>query len=148
MYDEGQGVSQDDSEAVRWYRKAADQGYATAQYVLGSMYRNGQGVPRDNAEAVGWFQKAANQGDATAQRALGFTIAGWKLRYVYPLIAFLGGLWLSIEFLLPGRSLRDWKQKAKTLSGICSLLFAGLSLYGIVHPEIRYSPCAIAIYSL
>ena len=28
MYDEGQGVAQDDKQAVYWYRKAADQGNA------------------------------------------------------------------------------------------------------------------------
>uniref|UniRef100_UPI000667786E tetratricopeptide repeat protein n=1 Tax=Haemophilus influenzae TaxID=727 RepID=UPI000667786E len=36
MYAEGQGVKQDDFEAVKWYRKAAEQGYANAQANLGS----------------------------------------------------------------------------------------------------------------
>jgi len=31
MYDKGKGVPQDDAEAVKWYRKAADQGHADAQ---------------------------------------------------------------------------------------------------------------------
>ena len=44
MYDEGRGVRQDDAEAVRWYRQAAEQGYAAAQYNLGAMYANGRGV--------------------------------------------------------------------------------------------------------
>ena len=35
MYDQGLGVSQDNEQAVAWYRKAADQGYAVAQYNLG-----------------------------------------------------------------------------------------------------------------
>ena len=35
MYANGQGVHQDDAQAVRWYRKAAEQGYAKAQYNLG-----------------------------------------------------------------------------------------------------------------
>ena len=60
-------------EAMRWYRKAADQGYANAQYALGFMYHKGQGVPQDNAEAVRWYRKAADQGYANAQYALGFT---------------------------------------------------------------------------
>ena len=34
----GQGVPLDYTEAVRWYRKAADQGYAKAEYNLGNMY--------------------------------------------------------------------------------------------------------------
>jgi TPR repeat protein len=36
MYDNGQGVPQDYATAVRWYRKAAEQGYAKAQFNLGS----------------------------------------------------------------------------------------------------------------
>ena len=35
-----------DAEAVRWYRLAADQGYAAAQGNLGLMYGNGTGVPQ------------------------------------------------------------------------------------------------------
>ncbi len=35
MYRDGIGVPQDDAEAVRWYRLAADQGHAIAQYHLG-----------------------------------------------------------------------------------------------------------------
>ena len=46
-YDEGEGVPQDDEEAVRWYRLAADQGDADAQFNLGTMYAEGQGVPQD-----------------------------------------------------------------------------------------------------
>src|SRR5256885_17240338 len=34
MYANGRGVDQDDQEAVRWYRKAAEQGYAQAQLQL------------------------------------------------------------------------------------------------------------------
>ncbi len=34
MYQEGKGVQQDDAEAVKWYRKAAEQGNAEAQYRL------------------------------------------------------------------------------------------------------------------
>ena len=41
MYDNVTGVSQDDVEALKWYRLAADQGNAKAQYNLGIMHRNG-----------------------------------------------------------------------------------------------------------
>ena len=44
MYDNGEGVPENDAEAVKWYRKAADQGIAYAQYNLGYMYANGEGV--------------------------------------------------------------------------------------------------------
>ena len=47
MYAIGQGVLQDDAEAVRWYRLAADQGLVTAQHIVGFMYANGEGVAQD-----------------------------------------------------------------------------------------------------
>ncbi len=72
MYRKGQGVPQDDAEAVGWWRKAAEQGNAGAQNNLGFMYSNGLGVTQDYAEAMGWWRKAAEQGNATAQYNLGF----------------------------------------------------------------------------
>jgi uncharacterized protein len=73
MYFLGQGVPQDSAEAARWYRKAADQGDAISEYILGVLYDEGQGVTQDYAEAARWFRKAADQGDADAQFRLGDT---------------------------------------------------------------------------
>ena len=76
MYELGRGVPQDDAEAVKWYRKATEQGHAEAQYILGVMYAEGrQGVPQDYAEAVKWWRKAALQGYALAQFLLGLMYA-------------------------------------------------------------------------
>ena len=47
MFLEGLGVPQDYTEAVNWFRKAAEQGYAQAQYKLGVMYDEGLGVTQD-----------------------------------------------------------------------------------------------------
>jgi TPR repeat protein len=52
---------------VSWFRKAADQGYADAQYNLGLMYADGQGVTQDDTAAMSWFRRAADQGNAAAQ---------------------------------------------------------------------------------
>ncbi len=68
----GRGVKQDYAEAAMWYRKAAEQGYAAAQFSLGWCYYNGQGVKQDYAEAVKWYRKAAEQGYADAQYKLGW----------------------------------------------------------------------------
>ncbi len=67
----GDGVKKDYAEAVKWYRKAADQGDADAQYNLGDCYCSGKGIEQDYAEAVKWYRKAADQGDADAQYNLG-----------------------------------------------------------------------------
>ena len=66
MYENGNGVPQDYAEAVKWYRKAADQGYARAQNNLGVMYNRGQGVPQDYVMAHMWFNLAAALGDEKA----------------------------------------------------------------------------------
>lgn len=71
-YFTGNGVPQDDEEAVKWLRKAADQGNTAAQKYLGKAYAEGKGVQKNAAEAVKWFRKAADQGDAEAQKYLGY----------------------------------------------------------------------------
>lgn len=71
MYANGQGLTQNDAEAVKWYSKAAEQGLAQAQHILGVRYAKGEGVPQDDTEAVRWWIKAAEQGDADAQVKLG-----------------------------------------------------------------------------
>jgi hypothetical protein len=59
MYVIGQGVPQDYAQAVAWWRKAAEQGEAEAQWRLGYLYFNGSGVPQDFAEAYFWYDLAA-----------------------------------------------------------------------------------------
>ena len=71
MYDNGEGVPEDDAKDVHWFRKAAEQGNVQAQFYLGLMYANGEGVPEDAAKAVHWYRRAAEQGDAWAQFYLG-----------------------------------------------------------------------------
>ena len=47
------------SEGVRWLRKAADRGNTDAQMTLGRQLRDGQGVAKDPAEAFAWMHVAA-----------------------------------------------------------------------------------------
>ncbi len=70
MYANGEGVSNDDDEALSWLRKSAAQGHPTGQYNLGYMYYFGRGVPEDHAMAAEWYLKAANQDDVLAQKVL------------------------------------------------------------------------------
>jgi len=94
MYYNGHGVNQDSKQALHWYRKAAEQGYATAQNNLGAMYANGaiewpqynlddtydtsSRVPLDYKKAVFWYRKAAEQGYAAAQFNLGVRYANGR----------------------------------------------------------------------
>lgn len=72
-------MPQDEVEAVRWYRKAADQGDDFSQFFLGFCHANGRGgVPLDDVEAAKWYRKAADQGNPEAQYDLGLCYAqGW-----------------------------------------------------------------------
>lgn len=44
-----------------WWRKAAEQGYASAQYSLGLAYLSGQGVPRDYVLSHMWWNLSLSQ---------------------------------------------------------------------------------------
>ncbi len=70
-YGRGMGVTKDPAEAVKWYRKAAEQGQALAQYAMGGFYANGRGVPKNVNEAIKWWRRAGEQNQVEAQAALG-----------------------------------------------------------------------------
>ena len=65
-------MPQDYKEAVKWYRMAADQGDADAQYSLGLMYHNGEGVLQDYKEAYAWLGVAKANGYENAEENLSF----------------------------------------------------------------------------
>ena len=69
--DLGRGVPQDYREAVRHYRRAAEQGHAGAQFALAEMYKNGDGVDKDIEQALRWYRAAAAQREAGAELMLG-----------------------------------------------------------------------------
>ena len=66
----GLGVSQDYQQAAKWYERAAEQGCATAQFMMGFLYEHGKGVRRDYSRAVDYYRAAADQGHATAANNL------------------------------------------------------------------------------
>lgn len=66
-YQQERGVKRNLAQAARWYRKAANQGFAAAENNLGFLYNTGGGVPTDHAAALLWYRRAAEDGisDAT-----------------------------------------------------------------------------------
>jgi putative methionine-R-sulfoxide reductase with GAF domain len=66
-YHEGDGVWQDDTQAVRWFLRAAEQGHVGAQASLGAYYWKGWGVPQDLSRAYFWSSLALAQGDDTSK---------------------------------------------------------------------------------
>ena len=130
-YDKGEAVPQDHAEAVKWYRKAAEQGLDFAQYNLGVVYSEGEGVPQDHAEAAKWWHRAAAQGFVSAQSKLGLMYAtgqGVPMDYVLAYMwlnlaaaqgnqAAINGRELVVELMTPAdiskaqRLARKWMEK-------------------------------------
>ena len=54
----GMGKVQSDVEAVRWYKKAAKEGFTIARRVLGEIFEDGRGVAKSDVEAAFWYQKS------------------------------------------------------------------------------------------
>lgn len=60
---------------MEWYLKAAEQGWADAQYIVGAFYSNGYGgIKVNEAEALKWYYKAAEQGLQRRNLFWGLTI--------------------------------------------------------------------------
>ena len=71
MYSNGEYVAQDEEEAAKWLRLAAEQGDTDAQSMFGLMCANGEGVVKNDEEAVEWLLLAAEKGNSCAQASLG-----------------------------------------------------------------------------
>jgi TPR repeat protein len=66
-YRTGSDVAENYTEALRWYRAAAELGLADAQNNLGAMYLAGMGTEKNPIDAAYWYQKAAEQKQVHAQ---------------------------------------------------------------------------------
>jgi TPR repeat protein len=66
MFETGLYARRDYAEALKWYRQAADQGSARAQFNVGRFHSQGHGVAVDQVEAIKWFRLAADQNDSKA----------------------------------------------------------------------------------
>ena len=71
-YQKGRGVEQNDTEAFRWFRSAALQGFFPAQERLGNIFQTGRGVEQSDTEAVRWYRLAAEKDSVYAQFGLGY----------------------------------------------------------------------------
>ena len=68
-YYRGIGVKKDMVKAVNWFQKAAEQGYADAEYILAAAYQNGRGdLPKDKIMAYVWLAIAEKHGKDEAGR--------------------------------------------------------------------------------
>lgn len=70
VYRNGEGVAQNDKQAVEWFQRAAEQGYVRALTALGSSYWAGRGVPQDYSQAYFWYELALAEGDQNSKPLL------------------------------------------------------------------------------
>jgi hypothetical protein len=71
----GRDGAKDDVAAMKWFRIAADKGYAPAENNLGFLYAEGRGAPRNDSEAVRWYRRAADRKYPPAETSLGMMYA-------------------------------------------------------------------------
>ena len=71
MHASGLGMPENNTEAVRWYKLAAEKGNSKAQSLIGTAYHRGIGLAVDDVQAIQWLMKAADQMDPLAQFQLG-----------------------------------------------------------------------------
>ena len=69
-YAEGRGVPQNLQEAARWFERAANAGFAPAQFRLASLNEKGDGLKKDLQAARRLYLAAADKGHAKAMHNL------------------------------------------------------------------------------
>lgn len=82
LYYHGQGATEDERQAVAWWKKAAALGHADAMFQLGNAFLLGNQTAKlvadPDREAATWFFKAASAGHAEAQYMLGHLFLAGK----------------------------------------------------------------------
>jgi hypothetical protein len=110
-------------DAEKWFRLAAAQGDANAQFWLGAAYQRGWFGAFDDQEALKWLRKAAAQGLPNAQFRLGQMYedgegvpesnplaASWYRKAADHSPAYLGGVWeaeVQLSYMYRDGRLKD-----------------------------------------
>lgn len=71
LYGNGYGLNADYSEAFKWYKKAAEEGFSKAMNAIGIYYINGSGVEQNYELGLEWLQRAAASGNDHSYYNLG-----------------------------------------------------------------------------
>ncbi|KAF9974849.1 hypothetical protein BGZ73_001664 [Actinomortierella ambigua] len=71
-YEFGAGVDRSETEAFKWYSRAADLGSTEAQFHTGDCFNYGRGTEKNYNLAAFWLQRAAEKGHLRAQNDLGW----------------------------------------------------------------------------
>jgi TPR repeat protein len=63
----GSNATRSGANAIEYFHRSADLGYAPAEVVLGYFYETGTFTAKEPGQALSWYKKAAQQGDPLAQ---------------------------------------------------------------------------------
>lgn len=94
MYNQGNAVRQDSSEAAKWYEMASKQEYGPAQWRLAMLYYHGSGIAQNYQKAAKLYHASAQQGDVYSQKVLGFM---YSKGFGVPKDNILAYAWFSIS---------------------------------------------------
>lgn len=100
-------MAEQNEEAVKYFRLAAEQGLADGYYALGAMHASGEGVTRDLAAARQWMTRAAQAGHRQAVQAV-------ALAYMQ------GGLGIAESERQSPEALR-WIERAAELDSVAAI---------------------------
>ena len=118
----GEGVREDQAEAGRWFRRAAEQGYADAEERVAFGYQNGHyGFQSDYGEAARWYRRAIDQGNADAMNNFGWmhSRAGLPagLRRSGSLVPTRRRTGKRLRAIQPRQHVRAWSRRASRSMG-------------------------------
>ncbi len=69
-YTNGIGTEKDLVKASQWYERAANMGFAPAQYIIGNFNEKGLGIEKNPSVAAEWYKQAAKGGNIIAMHNL------------------------------------------------------------------------------
>lgn len=119
-YANGNGVSVDYSEAMKWYMAAAKNGSARAMNNIGLMYGRGLGVAQNVNEAAKWYQLAADKGNDDAKRNLS----------AYYMYGDLGAVDMDKALVLLKSSAKSGN--VKSMQNLVNLYYVDNEKYGVM----------------
>lgn len=70
LYESGDRIDRNDTEAARWLREAASHGEGEAAYRLANAYKTGRGLPLSKVDAYCWYVIAAKTGHAESEQQI------------------------------------------------------------------------------
>ena len=68
MHEWGNGMPQDNSQALKWYKRSAEHFHKDAQNNLGALYSKGEGTKQDFVEALKWIIISAQNGSEAGEK--------------------------------------------------------------------------------